>query len=228
MDGTGEPAYGRYVDGAREVAWAVPRSRTLTSQIRADYDSLVDEVEGTWGSLFPRRLGYRTRIEALTDASVRLTVSRWDFCGQVELCCDWDRGDEVLIRAVASSRSRLQLAAAAAGERAIRRARRAATVVGGLIGAGFCWFAAGVQMPLIGGLMLTVILVSLMVGGGTLGARVGEALASRWRRSAEQARLADPASEVDRARWIRFERQLRAHRRTLARGLNGAPFRRVF
>jgi hypothetical protein len=214
------------MDGARDVAWAVTRAGCLHAQIADDFEALVTDVEGAWARLFPRRLGYHTRTEILAEHAVRLHVWRGDFEGHVDLCCDRGRGDAVLIRALASARSRRLLAAEASGERAIRRARRIATVIGAGIGVGFCWLAAGVQMPVVGGLMLSVITASLLIGGGNLGARVGEGLACRRRSLAERAIDEDIGLQADLRRWNTLNRRLRGHRRALARGLSGAPFRR--
>lgn len=224
---------------ARDVAWAVTRTGCIRAQIVGDFESLAREVERTWASLFPRRLGYVTRteiIEAAPDAApraaprfgqaVRLHVRRGDFEGHVELCCDWKRCDAVLIRALASARSQRLTAAQAAGERVIRRARVIATSIGGVIGAGFCWLAAGVQMPVVGGLMLSVITASLLIGGGNLGARVGEGMAARRRQLAAREVDQDVGVQADLRRWNSLNRKLRSHRRALARGLQGGPFRR--
>jgi hypothetical protein len=221
------------MDGARDVAWAVTRTGCMKAQIADDFDALVREVEGAWKHLFPRRLGYQTRTETLSDQVVRLYVKRGDFEGHVELCCDWDgpggtggRHDAVLIRAVAIARSQRLSAAEASGQRAIRRSRRIATVIGAVIGVGFCWLAAGVQMPVVGGLMLTAITVCLLVGSDNLGVRIGEGMAAHRRLAAERAIQDDPGVQADLRRWNSLNRQLRGHRRTLVRGLSGAPFRR--
>lgn len=215
------------MDGAREIAWAVSRSGCGRGQLAGDFEALVSEVAETWASLFPRRLGYATRTKLVSDQVVRLEVRRGDFVGHVELCCDWDRREAGRIRAVASARSHRMTEAELAGERVIRRARAIATGVGAVIGAGFCWLAAGVQMPVVGGLMLSVITACLLVGGGNLGARVGEAVAVRRRLSAERAVSEDMGVQADIRRWNGLNRQLRGHRRALARGLSGGPFRRA-
>lgn len=214
------------MEGAREVAWAVTRAGCKRAQISEDFDGLVAQVGDAWRRLFPRRLGYHTRMDVLDDGMVRLEVARGDFVGHVDLCCDWDRRDAVLIRAVASAQSRRLSAAEASGQRAIRRSRRIATGIGALLGLGFCWLAAGVQMPVVGGLMLSVITACLLVGGGNLGARVGEAMAAHRRESVERVIREDMGIQADIRRWNSLNRQLRGHRRALARGLQGGPFRR--
>jgi hypothetical protein len=225
------------MDGARDVAWAVTRSNGMPEQIAGDFEALVTEVAAAWSNSFPRRLGYTTRTQlesagpaplpgpARADA-VRLHVMRGDFEGHVVLCCDRSRGEAVLIRAVASARSLRVVAAEAAGERVIRRARVIAMGIGVALCVGFCWLAAGVQMPVIGGLMLTVITASLLIGGGNLGVRVGESMAARRRWDAEREVQGDASVQADLRRWNSLNRQLRGHRRALARGLRGAPFRR--
>ncbi len=214
------------MDGAREVAWAVSRAGGR-GQLTGDFEAMVSEVAETWASLFSRRLGYTTRTEVVSEQTVRLVVERGDFVGYVELCCDWAGRDAGRIRAVASARSQRMTEAKLAGERVIRRARVIATSVGAAIGAGLCWLAAGVQMPVVGGLMLSVITACLLVGGGNLGARVGEAVASRRKLSAERAVSEDMGVQADIRRWNSLNRQLRGHRRTLVRGLSGGPFRRA-
>lgn len=230
------------MDGARDVAWAVTRSSGMREQITGDFEALVSEVAAAWSSSFPRRLGYTTRTELALQAesgraaesahpgrgpdAVRLHVMRGDFEAHVVLCCDWSRGDAVLIRAVASARSLRVSAAEAAGERVIRRARVIAISIGVALCVGFCWLAAGVQMPVIGGLMLTVITASLLIGGGNLGVRVGESMAARRRWDAEREVQGDTAVQADLRRWNSLNRQLRNHRRALSRGLRGGPFRR--
>jgi hypothetical protein len=214
------------MDGARDVAWAVTRSSGMREQITGDYEALVSEVAAAWSSSFPRRLGYTTRTETGSSNAVRLHVVRGDFEGRVVLCCEGSRGEAVLIRAVASARSLRVAAAEVAGERVIRRARIVATSIGAAMCVGFCWLAAGVQMPVIGGLMLTVITASLLIGGGNLGVRVGESMAARRRWQAEREVLGDSSVQADLRRWNSLNRQLRNHRRALARGLRGAPFRR--
>lgn len=215
------------MDGAREVAWAVTRAGCGRGQVTGDFAALVSEVEAAWANLFPRRLGYFTRTELISDHVVRLAVRRGDFEGQVELCCDWDRHDAGRIRAVASARSQRMLAAELAGQRIIRRARGIATTVGALMCVGFCWLAAGVQMPVVGGLMLSIITACLLVGGGNLGSRIGEAVAG-WRLlRAERAVRADIGVQADIRRWNSLNRQLRGHRRALARGIGSDPFRRA-
>ncbi|HVH98515.1 MAG TPA: hypothetical protein VM869_07390 [Enhygromyxa sp.] len=215
------------MDGAREVAWAVTRAGCGRGQVAGDFSALVSEVEAAWANLFPRRLGYCTRTELISDHVVRLEVRRGDFEGHVELCCDYDRRDAGRIRAVASARSQRMAEAEAAGQRIIRRARGVATAVGALMCVGFCWLAAGVHMPVVGGLMLSIITACLLVGGGNLGARVGEVVAG-WRMlRAERAVLADIGVQADIRRWNSLNRQLRGHRRALARGLGADPFRRA-
>jgi hypothetical protein len=228
------------MDGARDVAWAVTRSSGMRDQITGDFQALVTEVAATWSSSFPRRLGYTTRtVLELAESpgsgraashgradAVRLHVMRGDFEGHVVLCCDRSRGEAVLIRAVASARSLRVSAAEAAGERVIRRARVIATSMGAALCVGFCWLAAGVQMPVVGGLMLAIITASLLIGGGNLGVRVGESLAARRRWDAEREVQSDAGVQADLRRWNSLNRQLRGHRRALCRGLRGAPFRR--
>jgi hypothetical protein len=213
------------MDGARDVAWAVTRSSGMPDQITGDFQALVNEVMVAWSNSFPRRLGYTTRTEP-GQGAVRLHVVRGDFEGHVELCCDRSRGEAVLIRAIASARSLRVTAAEAAGERVIRRARAIATSIGAGMCIGFCWLAAGVQMPVIGGLMLTIITASLLIGGGNLGVRIGEAMAARRRWDAEREVQGDVGVQADLRRWNSLNRQLRGHRRALTRGLRGAPFRR--
>lgn len=228
------------MDGARDVAWAVTRSSGMREQITGDFEALVSEVAAAWSSTFPRRLGYTTRTELALQSgetgglahpvraadAVRLHVVRGDFEANVVLCCDWSRSDAVLIRAVASARSLRVAAAEAAGERVIRRARGVAISIGAALCVGFCWLAAGVQMPVIGGLMLTVITASLLIGGGNLGVRVGESMAAQRRWDAELEVQSDAGVQADLRRWNSLNRQLRNHRRALARGLRGGPFRR--
>jgi hypothetical protein len=163
---------------------------------------------------------------AVRADAVRLHVMRGDFEGHVVLCCDWGRGAAVLIRAGASARSLRVSAAEVAGERVIRRSRAVATSIGVALCVGFCWLAAGVQMPVVGGLMLTIITASLLIGGGTLGVRVGESMAARRRWDAEREVQGDAGVQADLRRWNSLNRQLRCHRRALTRGLRGAPFRR--
>lgn len=213
------------MDGARDVAWAVTRSSGMRDQISGDFEALVSEVAEAWSAAFPRRFGYASRIEPSPDA-VRLHVVRGDFEGVVVLCCDRRPGEAVLIRAVATARSLRVVAAEAAGERVVRRARIVATSVGGWFCVGFCWLAAGVQMPFLGGLMLTIITASLLLGASNLGVRIGEAMAARRRWEAEREVQADAGVQADLRRWNSLNRQLRGHRRALARGQRGAPFRR--
>lgn len=217
------------MEGVRELAWAVDRGGSLPTQISEEFGDLVDEVESVWSALFPLRLGYRTRTEAVDEHAIRLTVSRGDFQGQVELACDFKRERDVLIRAMAAAHSRRELEALAAGERTIRRARRLATSCGGLIGVGLAsmaWASSAAQMPVIGGLMLTVIFSSLLIGGLSIGGRIGEGLALRRRALVERDVGRDLDVQADIKRWNSLNRQLRGHRRTLARGHRGAPFRR--
>lgn len=215
------------MDGAREVAWAVSRSGYGRGQITGDFETLVSEVGRAWSSLFPRRLGYTTKTALVSDHVVRLEVRRGDFEGLVELCCDRDRHDVDRIRAVASARSQRMAEAERTGERVIRRARAVAASIGAAIGAGFCWLAAGVQMPIVGGLMLSVITACLLVGGGNLGARVGEAVASRRKLSAERAIREDMGVQADIRRWNSLNRHLRGHRRALSRGVTGGFYRAI-
>jgi hypothetical protein len=203
---------------------------------------LVREVEREWQAVFSRRLGYEIVEQRQDDGSeVRLTVSRGDFVGQVDLCCtgsssagarrtnqeDPPNESALVIRMVASADSREVSAARAAGRRAIQRASIFATCVGGLLSLGFCWMTIGVESaPLIVGLMLTVIIGSLVLGGHTLGVRVGEDLADRYQLRAERRLEQDAGLQADLKRWNSLGRQLRWHRRALARGLDGTPFRR--
>ena len=214
------------MDGAREVAWAVTRAGCLRDQIASEFESLVTDIEGSWASRFPRRLGYSTRVEALSEDLIRLHVRRGDFEGSVDLACEFGRRGQAQIRAVSTAQSERVRAATALGERTIRRSRWIATTIGAGVGIGFCWLAAGVQMPVVGGLMLTITMACLLIGGGNLGARVGEGVAARRRQLAELAVLADAGVQADIRRWKSLNRQLRGHRRALARGLSGAPFRR--
>jgi hypothetical protein len=215
------------MDGAREVAWVVTRAGCGRGQVAGDFSALVSEVEAAWANLFPRRLGYCTRTQMISDDVVRLEVRRGDFEGRVELCCDWERRDAGRIRAVATARSHRMIAAEAAGQRVIRRARGIATFIGALMCGGFCWLAAGAPMPVVAGLMLSIITACLLVGGGNIGSRIGEGVAA-WRMlRAEQAVSADIGVQADIKRWNSLNRQLRGHRRALARGLGADPFRRA-
>jgi hypothetical protein len=215
------------MDGAREVAWAVTRAGCGRGQVAGDFTALVSEVETAWANLFPRRLGYFTRMQLISDQVVRLEVRRGDFEGHVELCCDFDRREAGRIRALATARSQRMTEAEVEGRRTIRRARGIATGVGALMCAGFCWLAAGAQMPVVGGLMLSIITTCLLVGGGNLGSRIGEAVAAWRMHSAERAVSADMGVQADIRRWNSLNRQLRGHRRALARGLGADPFRRA-
>lgn len=215
------------MDGAREVAWAVTRAGCARGQVAGDFSALVSEVEAAWAKLFPRRLGYFTRTRMISDHVVRLEVRRGDFEGHVELCCDFDRRDTTRIRAIATARSHRMIAAEAAGERIIRRARGIATSVGALMCAGFCWLAAGVNMPVVGGLMISIITACLLIGGGNLGARVGESVAAWRMHRVQRAVSADFGVQADIRRWNSLNRQLRGHRRALARGMGSDPFRRA-
>lgn len=215
------------MDRAREVAWAVTRAGFGRGQVAGDFSALVSEVEAAWANLFPRRLGYSTRMQLIAEQVVRLEVRRGDFEGHVELCCDVDRRAAGRIRAVASARSQRMTEAEAAGQRIIRRARGIATAVGAMICAGLCWLAAGVNMPVLGGLMVSIITACVLVGSGNLGARIGEVVAA-WRvLRAERTVLADFGVQADIRRWNSLNRQLRSHRRALARGLAADPFRRA-
>jgi hypothetical protein len=232
VDERRESSYVDQMDGARDVAWAVTRTSGMREQITGDFDALVSEVAVAWSNSFPRRLGYTTRTEL--DATgpghsahaVRLHVERGDFEGHVVLCCDRSRDEAVLIRAVASARSLRVAAAEASGERVIRRAKVIAVSIGAAMCIGFCWLAAGVQEPVVGGLMLTIATAALLIGGGNLGARIGEGMAARRRWDAELEVQGDAGVQADLRRWNSLNRQLRNHRRALARGLRGAPFRR--
>jgi hypothetical protein len=229
--------------GAREFAWAVTREGRSPGECRAEFARLVREVEREWQAVFSRRLGYEIAEQREGDGSeVRLTVSRGDFVGQVELCCEPPSGPRrampvgessepagaLVIRMVASADSREVSAARAAGRRAIRRASILATGVGALLSAGFCWLSLRVELaPLVIGLMmLTTIVGFLLIGGYTLGVRVGEDLADRYKIRAEQRLQSDAGVRADLKRWNSLGRQLRWHRRALARGLDGTPFRR--
>ena len=226
VDERRESAYVEVMDGARDVAWAVTRSSGMRDQVAGDFESLVSEVAEARSTAFPRRSGYTTRTEAESADAVQLHVVRGDFEAHVVLCCDRRPGEAVLIRAVATARSLRVSAAEASGERVIRRARAISLGIGGLLCIGFCWLAAGVQMPVIGGLMLTIITASLLIGGGNLGVRIGEALAARRRWEAERVVQGDAGVQADLRRWNSLNRQLRYHRRALTRGQRGAPFRR--
>ncbi|MFV8755350.1 hypothetical protein ACNOYE_32775 [Nannocystaceae bacterium ST9] len=160
-----------------------------------------------------------------------MLVSRGDFVARVELCCCAPErsveSNAAMIRLVASADSREILAARAAGRRAIGWASGFATLAGAMLSLGFCWLTIGVESaPLIVGLMLTVIVSILMVGGHQLGVRVGEDLAERLEVRAERRLEHDEGLRADLKRWNALGRQLRWHRRALARGLAGTPFRR--
>jgi hypothetical protein len=220
------------MDGAREVAWAVTRSSGMREQIAGDFDALVSEVAVAWSNSFPRRLGYTTRTELESSGpgrearAVRLHVERGDFEGHVVLRCDRSREEAMSIHAVASARSLRVAAAEAAGLRAIRRAKVIAVSIGAAMCVGFLWLAAGVQEPVVGGLMLTIATATVLSVGGNLGARIGEGMAARRRWDAEREVQGDAGVQADLRRWNSLNRQLRGHRRALARGLRGAPFRR--
>ncbi len=220
------------MDGAREVAWAVSRVGS-TRDLDGEFDALVHELEQSWVSLFPKRLGYRTSTEQTREGSthsVRWRVERGDFIGQVQLCREGEReGDEVgVIRAVASAESQQLQIVSRRGARVVACSRGCTTAIGVLLGIGFCWFAAGTTMvPVIGGLLLTVLTSTLVLVGSTLGARIGEGLAARRRNEVELALQADPGVQADLKRWSSLSRQLRWHRRALSRSLQGAPFRRA-
>jgi hypothetical protein len=228
--------------GAREFAWAVPRVGRSRGEIRDEFAKLVGEVEREWQAVFSRRLGYEIREQRQDDGSeVRLTVSRGDFVGHVELCCEPERALEsagpgrasepagaLVIRMVASADSREVLAARAAGRRAIDRASLLTTSAGALLSLGFCWLTLRVELaPLVVGLMLLATIIGfLLVGGHALGVRVGEDLASRYQLRAERRLQHDLGLQADVKRWNSLGRQLRWHRRALARGVAGTPFRR--
>lgn len=221
------------MEGARELAWAVTRVGRV-QEGHDEFERLVHDVAAEWRATFPRKLGYQVdEVRGSTSVSgpreVRLEVSRGDFVGHVELCCAPERASSsaLVIRVVASADSRELEAARAAGRRALGWSTRLSTGAGVLLSLGFCWLTIGVESaPLIVGLMLTVILGILIVGGHTLGVRIGEDLADRFQLRAERRASGDPAMQADFKRWQSLGRQLRWHRRVLARGLAGTPFRR--
>ncbi|MCA9681714.1 MAG: hypothetical protein KC457_05930 [Myxococcales bacterium] len=224
-------AYFGAVEGARELAWAVTRAGHRPAQVSEDFKALAQELRGGWDALFPRRLGYATRTVADDDGALRLVVRRGDFEGQVELCCDRDHGQTLRIRALAEAHSLREQETRAAGQRIARRIH-SMTMAGGatlaliIMGLSFTWVAGGFDMPLVGGLMLTVIISCVMIGASTIGGRMGEALARRAAEQIERELRQDPAVQADIKRWNSLSRQLRGHRRALARGLSGTPFRR--
>jgi hypothetical protein len=223
------------MEGARELAWAVTRVGRAREG-HDEFDRLVHEVAEAWRAIFPAKLGYQLDEErdATADAGpgareVRLKVSRGDFVGSVELCCAPERATSsaLVIRVVARADSREVEAARAAGQRALGWSTRLSTAAGVALSLGFCWLTIGVESaPLIVGLMLTVILGILIVGGYALGVRIGEDLADRFALVAERRAGDDPAMQADFKRWHSLARQLRVQRRALARGLAGTPFRR--
>lgn len=229
------------MEGARELAWAVTRVGRR-HESHDEFERLVRDVEQAWRAVFPRKLGYQLDEHASSGPAssepaspgpacreVRLTVTRGDFMARLELCCEPERAtsNALVIRVVASADSREVAAARAAGRRALGWSTKLTTAAGVLLGFGFCWLTIGVESaPLIVGLMLTVILGILIVGGHTLGVRIGEDLADRMQLQAARRLDADPALQADLKRWQSLGRQLRWHRRALARGLVGAPFRR--
>lgn len=221
------------MEGARELAWAVTRVGRVREG-HEEFERLVHDVAEEWRATFPPKLGYEVDEERDATAvqgarEVRLKVSRGDFVGRVELCCVPERmsSSALVIRVVASADSREVEAARVAGRRALGWSTRLATAAGVLLSVGFCWLTIGVESaPLIVGLMLTVILGILIVGGYTLGVRIGEDLADRFALAAERRADDDPAMQADFKRWQSLGRQLRWHRRALARGLAGTPFRR--
>ncbi len=221
------------MDGARELAWAVSRVGCSQRENHEEFAKLVREVEHEWRAVFPRQLGYETHEQRGAGSEVRLTVARGDFVGQVELCCAPERNGSAsrgreLIRLTASADSHEVLAARAAGRRAIRVASGVATSIGALLSLGFCWLTIGVESaPLVVGLLLTVVITVLLVGGHALGVRVGEDLAERFELRAELRLDRDAGLQADLKRWNALGRQLRWRRRALARGLSGTPFRRA-
>lgn len=213
----------------RKVAWVVSRPGCVPDRVRDDYGAMVEDVEGVWAQLFPRQLGYRTQTQAVTEGEVLLTVRRGEFRGEVVLACE-DRGGRLRIRAVSGAHSQRERTVAEMGERTVERARRLATTLGGFTAVWimfkcFSWVAGGVEMPVVGGLILTVLTACLLIGGSSLGARVGEAIARRRQSLVERELSGDLGIQADIKRWNSLNRQLRGHRRALVRGEGGSPFR---
>lgn len=219
------------MEGAREVAWAVSRTGDRPDDNDRDYGTLVRDVSGAWTQLFPRRLGYRTELAAADEHRTRLVVRRGDFSGQVELCLESGRVRGPSIRAFARACSEREQVARALGRRVVRRAQVAATVAGAVVAVwvmalSYLWVSGGVQMPVVGGMILTTLTAALLVGGSSVGARIGEGVARRLCASVEDELRRDAGVQADIERWNRLSRQLRSHRRDLARRTRGGPFRR--
>jgi hypothetical protein len=112
------------------------------------------------------------------------------------------------------------------GERLVQRGRW----VGGAVGLGLflslAWFMIGVNNPvyMLGGMLLVVALLLALMGGGTLGAWVGERLAAHRVERARRTLDGNVAMRDDIRRWKAVSRQLSAQRTALA-GHRGQPFR---
>jgi hypothetical protein len=188
------------------------------------------QVDVLWSTYFPEADGYVWSRRTL-PAGLRMVAKRGDFHAEVEVAGGARRGAP---RVHLSGSAGSQLIAAT--ERATTRYVERMRIAGGAVGAGFVAFIGSrllVTPPVItidaltilGGLLLTVMLVVLMMTGAGLGGWLGEQVAAgRWARALD-AVGDDTRLRTDLQRWRSLVRSLAHHRDMMAGGMRGLPFR---
>jgi hypothetical protein len=219
--------------GIAPFGWAVACAGRGAGQVEDEIQALVTWSASAWKRHFPAERGYRVTVESPEGIArgVRMSVSRGDFEASlsIEHAVAGLRGAVSAapsVRMFGQAQSLVARRAHELGERLAQRGR----IVGGAAGLGMflslAWLMIGVNNPvyMLGGMLLVVALLLALMGGGTLGASVGERIAARHRDRARREIDRNPAMHADIRRWKAVSRQLSAQRAALA-GHRRQPFR---
>lgn len=210
----------------------VARPGCTQPQVDRELAELVDYVDRTWSTHFPRREGYLTIVEQLEgrQRGVRIRVLRGDFRSEAEIYCD-QRGarggvERSLMFSARAASDRMASADALA-------ARQASTLAAVGTGLGLVAFGAlvaaglgAVVQPLLAVMALFVLAVVLPAGGLHVGAWIAECIGTARRAGAIAEAATDGAFQRDLRKWRAAVRQLKTRRRALCEGPRGLPFRR--
>jgi hypothetical protein len=207
--------------------WAIACAGRRPGQAEDEVQALVAWSAGAWKRHFPSERGYRITVEPATstDPSVRMSVSRGDF--EASLAIEHGSVPRTpSVRMFGRAQSVVVRRAYELGERLVQRGRIVGTVAGLGLFFALAWLMIGENNPafMLGGMLLVLALLLALIGGGSLGAWVGERLAALHRDRARQKLHRDVAMHDDIRRWKAVSRQLAAQRLALA-GHRRQPFR---
>ncbi len=229
------------VQADQGFGWSLPLRGRAPDEIARELNGVSRQVEGLVEVYFPESEGYvRGRVDAVTASArggfpeLRLSVARGDFRAELAFECLGPRepGAPAWVRLCGRSESRALLRARHHGLAASDLLR---WVMGGV---GILGFAVMLSFLLVipphfsvetlfvlGGLLMVVVAVLTVVSAVSIGAWLGEQIATGLESRAQRQVQADEELRQDFLRWRSLARQMMAKRGLLAGDLRRQPFR---